>query len=216
MRKLLRRLLVVSVGGFFIALLLAFTSPATPSRAPNGNGTSADQIYVHDSSLGGASSGVPNVTGRIVACDGTTALAYDAVTTHSFTCLAIPSSGKTLGAWGGNTVGVIATGTSFLGGYKPTTAVKFGNVTCSWAVAGAGGTNGVVVRIRNLTDSSTLCTCTLGSCSATASTPLSCSCNTASLAGKQYAIQYDPTGGTGTDCASDPSGTSCTVETIEP
>lgn len=157
----------------------------------------------------------PQAGGAVYFVGGSTAGSYaDATGFHT-----LDSKSETFGSWSGYTVGVVATNVNFLGCFKPTLAVAFRNITASWAVAGAGPSDGgagqVVVRIRNITDSSTLCTCTLGACAATASTPLSCDCNSIATAGKTYCLQYDPTASTGTVCGTDPSGTFATVEMVQ-
>lgn len=89
---------------------------------------------------------------------------------------------------------------------------KFGEVSCEATTAGSGGTNGVVVRIRNFTDSSTLCTCTLGACNSVAAAK-HCTCGQVPTANKMYEMQLDPTG-SGTDCVVNPANLTCNVELI--
>lgn len=90
-----------------------------------------------------------------------------------------------------------AEGANFVGATKLRDGANAFQVTCAWGAAGAGGATGVVVRLRNITASSTLCTCTLGACNTAAATPLSCSCSGAMVADEEYALQLDST----TDCS---------------
>jgi len=108
----------------------------------------------------------------------------------------------------GNFVTACAVGTNYGGIYQTVAAGgKFRNITCVWRTPGTAGS--LVLRIRNLTDATTLCTCTLGSCAGAAFTPQSCDCNTAFLAAKNYTLQIDAT----TSCGTLPAAQNCFVGT---
>ena len=100
---------------------------------------------------------------------------------------------------------------NFTGGSRITTGTGTTQVAtvCSWNVVGVGGSTGVVVRIRNVTDSTTLCTCTLGACTTAINTPLECNCSGTFVASKIYTVQLDST----TDCGTNPGQIVCTVAT---
>lgn len=79
--------------------------------------------------------------------------------------------------------------------------------TCSWATAGVGGSTGVVVKIRNVTDATDSCTCTLGACTTAANTPINCTCAATITSAKVHTIQLDST----TDCGTNPANIVCTT-----
>jgi hypothetical protein len=124
----------------------------------------------------------------------------------------IAGAGAARGNWTALTVGILANVTNFSGAFKASNETpKFGNISCSATVAGVGGTTGIVIKVRNVTDSTDLCSCTLGACTTTAGTPLTCSCNTTGVVSKAYTLEYATT----TDCATNPSGFVCNVEQIQ-
>lgn len=122
------------------------------------------------------------------------------------------STGLTTGTWGSTEQTPVAAPetTNFSGAYRITSlgTQKFRNIACNWATAGSGGSTGVVVKIRNITAGSDLCSCTLGACDTVALTPLACDCNTAPAASANYTIQL----AAGTDCAANPALFYCNVE----
>lgn len=92
-------------------------------------------------------------------------------------------------------------------------------ITCSWGIAGTGGTNGVDVKIVH-EDAGIDCQCTLGACTATAATEMTCSCPTVVELGRtimadggeqletSLCLQVDDA----TDCAGNPAAMSCSVD----
>lgn len=83
--------------------------------------------------------------------------------------------------------------------------------TCSWATIGvAGGSNTVVVKIRNTTAGSDLCSCTLGACNIAINTPTSCTCSGTFTSGSLYTWQLDAA----TDCATIPGNIICTASVV--
>lgn len=59
-------------------LLFGFTNATTPARAPVVLGTGTPQVYLHDPYSNGASSGIPNVTGKGTNCTQSQAIGvYD-------------------------------------------------------------------------------------------------------------------------------------------
>lgn len=99
--------------------------------------------------------------------------------------------------------------TNFTGGiYSLGGAVT--RMTCSWGTAGTGGSTGVVVKVRNVTGGSDLCTCTVGACTIAANTPTACTCAGTFTAGSLYTMQLDAT----TDCAGNPANIVCTASVV--
>ncbi len=133
------------------------------------------------------------------------------LTTISATGAVTCSADQYAGTWSARSPGATAAAETahFLGPMNSTSrGGTMGNISCNWSVTGVGGTTGVVVKIRNATDSSDLCSCTLGACTTTALDPLVCACNTAFVAAKTYTVQL----AAGTDCATNPSEVQCSVE----
>lgn len=124
------------------------------------------------------------------------------------------ASGSLIGTFSGYALTALADSLAFTGGFTSTTGTpKIRQVTCSWATVGTLGTTGVVVEIYDKTSSSSLCNCTLGSCSATINTALACDCNSATTtAGHTYVLRYFST----TDCTVNPSNTLCEAEMTTP
>lgn len=85
------------------------------------------------------------------------------------------------------------------------TGGTFQRIACRTPTAGVGGATGVVLKIRNVTDGTDLCSCTWGACNATAST---CQCNAAFTQGKFYDLQVSSS----TDCGTNPTDMYCSVE----
>lgn len=140
--------------------------------------------------------------GQVMKTDGTGVLSFGD-----------PSDGaNTTGSWGAFcNSGTCANITNFLGGFKATNASgKFGNVVCEAGTAGVtgGATVGFKIKIRNLTDSTDLCSCVQNTSCSAMTTPQACSCNTAYLAAKTYEFQID----NATDCATNPGNVFCNVE----
>lgn len=73
--------LVAVALGFTTAFLLGFTVPSAPARHPTFSAASGDitvpKVYVYDPYTGGASSGVPNVTGFNVTCSSTQGIGFN-------------------------------------------------------------------------------------------------------------------------------------------
>jgi hypothetical protein len=128
-------------------------------------------------------------------CNGTAwaALNQGAVVTWSNVCFG--TCGEDVNMTGG-VVDVVGTST---------------RMVCSWGTAGTGGATGVVVKIRNVTDAATVCSCTIGACTIAANTPTQCVCSGAFVTGKIYAMQVDGT----TDCSANPGNIVCT-STVSP
>lgn len=122
------------------------------------------------------------------------------------TCTAVSGAGSLAGSWAAEDIGSAVAGGLFTGAYRHTVAGAMDNVTCSWQIAGAVSGN-MVVHVQNQTDATTLCTCTLGACTTAANTALSCACNTAYLANKNYILVVDAT----SNCATFPQNTICNV-----
>jgi hypothetical protein len=97
---------------------------------------------------------------------------------------------------------------------------------CSWGVAGTGGTVGVVAQLVH-EDGGIDCRCTLGACTATAASEVSCTCLDGGY-GTSYGVELGktimPDGGEQvttkecvqlsslTDCAGNPQSVSCSVD----
>lgn len=76
--------------GFVAGLSLGFTNPSAPARAPTAIGLTSPSLYIHDPYVGGAASGIPNVTGRPVGCSPTQPIGiYDDGGTVGVNCLDI-------------------------------------------------------------------------------------------------------------------------------
>lgn len=106
------------------------------------------------------------------------------------------------------------------------TYFRTAGMQCSWAAAGTGGTVGVVVKIVH-EDAGIDCQCTLGACTATASTEMGCTCADGGYGGTggvQLGKTVMPDGGEqnttrlcvqlddSTDCSANPSGLSCSID----
>lgn len=100
-------------------------------------------------------------------------------------------------------------GVNFLGPFTAETVVRIDSIDCSWQTAGTGGTTGVVAQIYDVTAAAQVCTCTLGACSTTARTPLSCDCAHGVTSGAGHVLTMRLT--TGTDCTTNPAGLVCNV-----
>lgn len=83
-------------------------------------------------------------------------------------------------------------------------------VSCNWETAGTGGTTGVVVRVFDVTASSSICTCTLGACTTASRAPLGCKCTGTMTAGNQYAVRLS----SATDCTVNPQNVVCNVAVV--
>lgn len=145
----------------------------------------------------------------LVSASGGTAVAFVQSNGHYVS----NSQDMTVGSWAGSWIPASAApeGTNFTGGFRATgTGGKMKQITCSWHVAGTGGTTGVVAKVRNVTDASTLCTCTLGACTTAVDTPVSCDCNATWAASKSYVLQFETT----TDCTANPQQVMCSVELV--
>lgn len=118
------------------------------------------------------------------------------------------------GTFAGYALTALADGANFVGGFATTSATPHvGNVTCSWSTVGSGGTTGVVIQIFDLAASSSLCSCTIGSCTTTINTPLTCACGSSAIvAGHKYVFRYSSS----TDCLTNPANTFCTAELLSP
>ena len=91
------------------------------------------------------------------------------------------------------------------------TVLRTDGITCTWAIAGTGGTNGVDVKIVH-EDGGIDCQCTLGACTATAGTALDCDCGSVihirSSNTSRISVQVD----NATDCSANPAGMHCSVD----
>jgi hypothetical protein len=94
--------------------------------------------------------------------------------------------------------------TNFTGGYYSNDVEVISNVTCSWATAGSGGTEGVVIEVRNVDNAVTVCSCTLGACNTAANTPLRCACP-GSVGARRLVFRLSSS----TDCATRPGNIVC-------
>lgn len=106
---------------FAILVVLGFTNQTAPARhgfSGTNTVTNADYIYVHDSNVAGASSGVPNATPKQVdQCSNTQALAWDSAA-HGFVCLTVGGGGLPAAY---AEIGVLDAGTVLLAGNHPIT-----------------------------------------------------------------------------------------------
>lgn len=209
-----------------VLLLLAFTTPSTPARHPTpatGNVVNP-AVYVYDPHLGGASSGVPNVTavntsnaGSAGSCNNNQAIGvYDDGGAVGVNCFDIVSNGP-VGAWSVEFFGLVAEGANGQGAYATTgtgiAVEKFRNVVCTCRVAGTAGTNGIFVEL--FADGGAVNNCELvgidgDACNDTAGTVLRCDMNVGIIQGANYTLQFKST----TDCAANPTDCACNV-TIE-
>jgi len=151
-----------------------------------------------------ASLGATNATTSVVGRSGQTTTINGSAT--------FGTAGPSLGGAVTGTVGVYAAGlltaTTNYGAFSfanSVTNVSLGNVTCTHAVAGTS--TAATLAVRNVTDSSTLCSGSY-SCTTSANTPtLIFACNQAPLANKAYALQFT-TGCGGTQV----TGLNCSIE----
>lgn len=83
-------------------------------------------------------------------------------------------------------------------------------VTCNARNPGVGGTN-INIAIFNFTDTTELCSCSLGACTMASGVPVNCACAGALVAGKMYLGRIKSTG---TDCGTLPGlmGCSATIQ----
>lgn len=123
-----------------------------------------------------------------------------------------PGRNLSVGSWSAEYDGVISEDTNFLPPWRTASPFppRFGLISCASSSAGADGTTGLVVAIVNVTDATTLCSCTLGTCTTPARSPLNCACNAQPLPNKDYAVQIT----SATDCTPNPQGISCTVQQL--
>lgn len=121
-----------------------------------------------------------------------------------------PGSGAAAGTWAPEEIGTATTGTNFLRPYQTVSNTpKMRELSCSWSVAGSGGTTGVVGQVFDVTSSAELCSCTLGACTTTALSAVSCDCNSGAItAAHSYSFRFKST----SDCVSYPQNVSCSVE----
>jgi len=122
---------------------------------------------------------------------------------------AIPGGG--VGRWGAacNTTMSCIAGATYSGGFRANQpGGKFRNITCNTLVAGTAGS--LTLRIRNLTDATTTCSCSI-TCNAAITTMQTCDCNGTYTNGKDYVVQVDAA----TTCATPPTVIGCAVG-IEP
>jgi hypothetical protein len=111
--------------------------------------------------------------------------------------------------WSAMCLGACGNDTNFTGGiYSLGGAVT--RMTCSWATAGTGGTTGVVIKVRNVTGSSDLCSCTVGACTIAANTPTACTCSGTFTAASLYTMRLSSS----TDCGANPQNIICTASVI--
>ncbi|MFZ5469471.1 MAG: hypothetical protein ACOZIN_08545 [Myxococcota bacterium] len=98
---------------------------------------------------------------------------------------------------------------NFLGPYRTSVFTAFAakSISCSWGTAGTGGTTGVVVELLDNTTPASVCTCTLGACTTSASTPLICGCAGSVGPNKTLVMRLAST----TDCTANPQEIHCNV-----
>ncbi len=110
----------------------------------------------------------------------------------------------TTGAWNGDCLAACPETTS-VGAFRGSASNgRFGQVVATVNTAGscAACTDEVTVRVQNVTDASTLCTCSLGAiCASAAGTTATCTCAQDYLKDKTYAIQLT----TVTTCTGNPA-----------
>ena len=129
--------------------------------------------------------------------------------TGTIPAAALAGSGALAGSWASEAIGTNAVNVNFTGPFRTVAnAGKFRNVNCSAGVAGLTGSTAMTVQIYNVTDSASLCTCSIGACNTAANSPLFCDCNTAFVAAKTYTVRLTSIG----DCVTPPQNTVCVVE----
>jgi len=86
------------------------------------------------------------------------------------------------------------------------------NIACSWEQAGTGGTTGVVVKVFDNTSGTTVCSCTVGTCTNVAFSGMHCACNGAMTtnANRTLSIRLD----SATDCTANPRRIGCTATVL--
>lgn len=98
---------------------------------------------------------------------------------------------------GGGVVGIctVGLGNCTVGGtldgaFRPTVAGgTFQNLIANFASFGAVGAGTITFRVQNITDASTLCSCTIASCNPANFTAQTCTCGGVFAANKTYVIQ---------------------------
>ena len=165
----------------------------------------------------GALTGHLTATSRIYADSAKNNLPYVAINPGSgdlFLPILIGGIGiVSAGSWSvmSSGVGVVVPGANFLGPFSPNFSnMVVSNVACNWGVAGVGGTTGVVVQVWDNNNSAEIAHCTVGACTTSAGSPVTCNLGGASLpSGVQYVVRVKSGAA---DCATYPSNVVCTVE----
>lgn len=127
-------------------------------------------------------------------------------------------SGALQSIWTVQAVAALANGTSFNPPSRLTTfAGKARRINCSWTTIGitGGGTDTVVMKVRDVTGTADLCSCSFGtgSCLVSANTSESCDCNSGAMtAGNTYAVQFSAS----TNCSVNPAAITCGIELTSP
>lgn len=113
--------------------------------------------------------------------------------------------------WSATCFGLCSTDTNFTGGVY-SLGGTINRVTCSWGTAGSGGSTGFVVKLRNVTDGTDGCSCTVGACNIAANTPTACSCTggVAFTTAKQFTMRMAAT----SDCVANPQNVICTASVV--
>ncbi len=108
--------------------------------------------------------------------------------------------------WSGNCDTCIVD-TNFIGPVIPSTTSTAGRIQCSWETTGTVGSTNATIQIYDVTAAAEVCSCTIGSCSIAARTPMSCLCGGTLLAGNQNVLRFKTKG----DCTVAPQVVACTV-----
>jgi hypothetical protein len=130
----------------------------------------------------------------------------------------IGTSRLPLGSWTAHQTAALANNTYLEGPYATHKSINADYLTCSWEVAGTGGSTGLVMQLMNQTDNTEICSCTMsGTCSTAAHTAVFCNCGTdgtgtALTAGKLLMWRVKST----SDCATYPTNATCSAELHSP
>lgn len=97
---------------------------------------------------------------------------------------------------------------NWLGPYAPNSGDVISKVdlTCNWATAGTGGTNGVVMAVYTAAGA-LQCKCSLMACTTAARVPGACSCEAGLTPGTTYVMRLH----SDTDCTANPQNIVCTA-----
>lgn len=124
---------------------------------------------------------------------------------------AVLTTGGFEAAFGAYCPGTCGNLANFIGAFNPKTVTageKIRNVTCEAGTAGTGGVAGFVVKVRDVTASSDLCSCTINISCAALNGPFTCDCNSGTLTAGHI---YEPFVAASSDCSIYPSNVFCNV-----